>query len=97
MTDQAQSQQVWWTSLIKELGLPTAISIVLIFGVWNGAKWAASEIFQPMIVDQRETTKDLRATYKAQTEALLQISNEVKENGKKLIKLQEGVDSLLRK
>lgn len=38
----------WWMVTIKQLGLPTLLLLVLVYGAWEGATWFGTNILIPL-------------------------------------------------
>lgn len=38
----------WWMVTIKQLGLPTLLLLVLVYGAWEAASWFGSNILIPL-------------------------------------------------
>jgi len=88
---EAQEQRI--LRIIKELGIPTAMLVVALLALYNGAGWVANTVIAPALEDNRkvmqtqiETITSLTTTQKAitdsivaQTEALRQMAVSLKQ------------------
>jgi len=41
-------KEPWWMNVIKQLGLPTMLLLVLVYGAWEGATWFGTNILVPL-------------------------------------------------
>jgi hypothetical protein len=41
-------KEPWWMNVIKQLGLPTLLLLVLVYGAWEGAAWFGTNILIPL-------------------------------------------------
>lgn len=87
----------WWVTYVKEFGLPSVLAGVLLFGGWKITEWAGTNIIKPMIEDQRESSKELRDSFRSLTTNLDTIGKEMKENGDSLRKIESDISSIKQK
>lgn len=97
----------WYVGLLQQLGLPTAILCVMIYGLWTGFSWFGNEIAIPMFQRQmrfidsvEDSVKEIRAasvvTAKLQGEFLKAVQENaisIKENSGSIREIQ----SILKK
>jgi hypothetical protein len=91
MSEDTPSKAPWWIIYVKEFGLPSVLAGILLFGGWKITEWAGTNIIKPMIEDQRESSKELRESFKFLTNNMESIGQELKQNGEHIRKIQTDV------
>jgi len=87
-------KEPWWMNVIKQLGLPTLLLLVMVYGVYQGAIWFGTNILVPLTERQIVFINQVDESVKKITEI---IEEHQQNNGliaRELNSLNEGVQQM---
>jgi hypothetical protein len=80
--------------IIKELGVPVAMLMILSFGGYQAIAWVGENLLGPLVKDQRENNRELNGSLKSLTTSMEKLADESIKHGHRLDTISSDIKEI---